>query len=320
MSKRANVITVANQKGGVGKTTLSVNLAAGFARLGYDTTLFDLDSQCNASTTLGVRPEQLVDNNLPTVADAFLARRAATNLLMRIKKDFRGELRLVCGHRSLDQVKSTLDSDIKKMSFQQDVSPYEEDDMRKEHRHRFKESMESILSTNDVIIIDTPPRLGFELTAALIASDYLIIPMTAAAYDQDGAVRLVDNMVKVHKRENPRISLLGVVLNEFSPRTTLHRQVKENLEKMFPDGHLCNTVIHDSVRVKELSYAALTIYEHAEDQPISKQFEDLVLELANRMKLTNHLQETPKKVEPLATPEVKVPEPLMENLAEVVNE
>lgn len=286
---RAHVIVIANQKGGCGKTTTAVNLAGGFARLGHATCLVDLDSQCNATTTFGIRPEQLAKDGLKTIADAFIASRPGTQIVLPLEDRFDGKLSLLPGHRSLDIAKTKLESEIRTSAIEDDLSPYDEEDIRREHRFRLRKSLKPLVQSNDFIVIDTPPRLGFELTAALVAADWYIIPLTASLYDVDGLSRLLDNVKKVQTRENRNIRLLGVLISEFKPNTNLHADVRAKLKQKFGDK-LFDTVIHDSVRFPETPYASKTIFEHAPGQQSSEQFAEFTSEVLKRLEGTERVE------------------------------
>lgn len=322
---RAHVIVIANQKGGCGKTTTAVNLAAGFARLGHPTCLVDLDSQCNATTTFGFRPERLAKEGRKTIADAFIANKPGTAIALPLDDRFDGNLTLLPGHRSLDIAKTKLESEIRTAAIEDDLSPYDEEDIRREHRHRLRKSLKPLVQTNEFIVIDTPPRLGFELTAALVAADWYIIPLTASLYDVDGLSRLLENVKKVQTRENHAIRLLGVVMSEFKPNTNLHADVRAKLKQKFVDK-LFDTVINDSVRFPETPYANKTIFEHAPGQQASQQFADLTDEVLTRLAAMERIEGVAEAattmVAPVATPSAD-PKPTLSDrpeMAGVANE
>lgn len=280
--RRAQVIVLANQKGGCGKSTTAVNLAAGLAREGYLVSIVDLDSQCNATGTFSIDPDELRQHGKYTVADAFLANKPASQIEIGFEDRFDGKLSVLPGHRALDQVQAQLDADLKRKVIADGISPMEEDDLRGENRLRLKKSLSTLIPHRDFIIIDTPPRLGFELTAAFLAADWYLIPLFPSKYDVDGLSRLTATVQKVRQRGNPRLRLLGVVLGNFKASTVLHRDVQAKLKATFPE-HMCETVITDSVRHGEATFRRQTIFEAAPGQQAATQFEELTREILGRL-------------------------------------
>lgn len=309
--KRAQTIVMSNQKGGCGKTTTAVNLAAGLARAGYSTCLVDIDSQCNASATLGIVPEELKQEGALTVADAFLAKKPASAIQIPFDERFDGKLTLVPGHRALDQVEAQLEVDLKKSRISEELSPFDEDDLREENRNRLKKSLSSIIHEHDFIVIDTPPRLGFELTSALIAADWYIIPVSPSLYDVDGLKRLTETIRKIKQRANPKIELLAVILGRFRQNTILHGEVREKLKLSFPDT-FCDTVINESVRYGETTFRRQTIFELEASETQAEQFEQLTKEILSR---AIKLEETPSEQPTIEEVTVPREEPVMKEAA-----
>lgn len=281
--QRAEVIVLANQKGGCGKSTTAVNLAAGFAREGFLSTLVDLDSQCNATGTFSIDPDELREGGKYTVADAFLANKPATQIEIAFGDRFDDKLTLMPGHRALDQVQAQLDADLKRRVIADGISPMEEDDLRGENRLRLKKSLSPLLAVRDFIVIDTPPRLGFELTAALLAADWYIIPVFPSKYDVDGLSRLTATVQKVRQRGNSKLRLLAVILGNYKANTVLHQDVRAKLKGTFPEA-MCENVINDSVRHGEATFRRQTIYEAAPGQQAANQFAQLTKEILERLR------------------------------------
>lgn len=278
-------VVLANQKGGCGKSTTAVNLAGGLARAGYSVCLVDLDPQCNTTTNFGVDPEELHEHGKPTILDAYLKSAPASAIEVGFEDRFDGLLTLLPGHRSLDQAEASLEAKLKSRSVEEGLSPLEEDDFRHESRMRLRKSLASLQKERDFILIDTPPRLGFELTTALLAANWYLIPVFASRYDTDGLTRLTQTVRKIRQRANQTLNLLGVVLGNFDPSTTLHKQIRETLQAKFGDD-FCNTVIHRSIKHAEATFAKQTIFEHAPGHQTAAQFEELTTELIAHVERT----------------------------------
>ena len=163
---KTQIITLANQKGGCGKTSTTVSMAAAFAELGYSVCVLDTDQQCNATETFGVTQDQLKREGRFTLADVFLSRKSASNCLLEFGDRFAGRLQLIPGHPGLNTVSSRLETEIQTQIASEEYSLLDADDLRSEHRLRLRNSLDSLRGKFDVVLIDTPPDLGFLMTAA----------------------------------------------------------------------------------------------------------------------------------------------------------
>ena len=147
---------------------------------------------------------------------------------------------------------------------------------------RLKKSLASLRGKRDFIVIDTAPRLGFELTTALFAADWYLIPVFASRYDTDGLGRLTQTVTKIRQRVNRHLQLLGVLLGNFDARTNLHAQILESLrgkvgEKTF------ETVIKHAVKHDEATHHRQTIFERAPGHNSANQFDELAKEVIDRV-------------------------------------
>lgn len=281
---RTVTVTLANQKGGCGKTTAAVSIASALADQGLSVCVVDADPQCNATDTFGIDRDQLTHEGLYTLADAYLSKRAAREIEYEFDDDrFRGLLTVVPGHRALGTVPHRLDSQLQATVANDDYSDLDADDIKNEHRHRLKQSLESLRGVRDVIIVDTPPDLGFLMTTALIASDFYIIPVFPSGYDLKGLETLWRTVDKVRERYNPQLALLGVLLGNFDARPKLDNDIQKMLTQKFGEDVVFGTTIHRSVKHREASVYGKTIFEHAPDHPAAEQFRALAQEILRRL-------------------------------------
>src|SRR5205823_11564643 len=132
-------------------------------------------------------------------------------------------------------------------------------DLKNEHRQRLKNSLDSLRGIHDVVIIDTPPELGFLMTSSLIAADWFIIPVFPSGYDLKGLETLTRTVEKVQKRYNPRLRLFGVLIGNFDARPKLDRDVQNMLVREFGEGLVFETVINRSVKHREATVYCRTI-------------------------------------------------------------
>jgi len=280
---QTRIIALANQKGGCGKTTTAVSLAAGFAVENYAACVVDTDPQCNATDSFAVDRDELAKAGRYTVADIYLAKKPAVEVNIGFGDRFASRLTLVPGHRGLVSVSHRLDSQLQTSISSDDTSDLDADDIKNEHRHRLKHSLDSLRGLHDVIFVDTPPDLGFLMTTALIAADYFIIPVFPSGYDLKGLETLMRTVEKVQKRFNPGLRLLGVVLGNFDSTAKLDSDIHKMLSRKFGADLIFQTTINRSVKHREATVYGQTIFEHAQGQQASNQFLALVREVLVRL-------------------------------------
>lgn len=282
--RRTVAITLANQKGGCGKTTAAVSIASALAQQGLSVCIVDADPQCNATDTFGIDRDQLTHEGLYTLADAYLNKRPAREIEYEFEEErFSDLLTVVPGHRALGTVPHRLESQLQSTIANDDYSDLDADDIKSEHRHRLKQSLESLRGVRDVIIIDTPPDLGFLMTTALIASDFYIIPVFPSGYDLKGLETLWRTVEKVRERYNPQLVLLGVLVGNFDTRPKLDNDIQQMLTQKFGKDVIFKTTIHRSVKHREASVYGKTIFEHAPDHSAAEQFRALAQEILKRL-------------------------------------
>jgi chromosome partitioning protein len=259
MAKPAStrIITVANQKGGVGKTTSTVNIAAALAMGGLRTLVIDLDPQGNASTALGVEHR--------TSAGIYEVLMGTTPITSVIQK--------VAGFPELDCIPSNTSLANAEINLVSMVA----------RELQLKEAIELISANYDYIFIDCPPSLGLLTINAFAASKELAIPIQTEYYALEGLSQLLETYALVKKRLNPSLVLSTIILTMFDSRTRLSNDVAANVRAHFPN-ELIDIPIPRAVRVSEAPSYNQTVMTYDPISPGAIAYMQVAREIAERGK------------------------------------
>ena len=249
------ILTIANQKGGVGKTTTAINLAAAFAQRGLKTLLVDLDPQCNC--TLSYLDLQKVEESM---YDALLD--STTPFDRIIKNSPILCLDVAPARISLAKFESRMVSEF-------------------DAHFRLKDRLDTVASNYDHVVIDTPPTLGLLTVNALVASTHVMIPIQSSYYALEGTDDLLETVDKIRGRPNPNLQILGVVITLHDRRTVLGRDIKNRIKEVFKEK-VFDTLISKNVRLEESPAYKQSIFTFAPNSTGAMEYYKLSEEVITR--------------------------------------
>ena len=253
------IISIANQKGGVGKTTTSINLAACLAALEYKTLLVDADPQANSTSGLGINVEKINKS----IYDCMIEEKISNKNIIKTELDY---LHL-------------LPSDIDLVGAEIEMVELKNRDTR------MKNCLDSIKNKYDFIIIDCSPSLGIVTINSLVASDSVIIPVQCEYFALEGLGKLLETIKLIQSKLNYNLSIEGILLSMYDVRLRLSNQVVEEVQMHFK-SLVFNTIIPRNVRLSEAPSYGVPAISYDADCKGSLSYMNLAKELIKKNKIT----------------------------------
>lgn len=249
------IITIVNQKGGVGKTTTAVNLAAYLAELGKFVLLVDMDPQANATSGLGVVKAELEHG----IYEALSKQKRFHDIIHNTPHE---------GLRIAPATANLAGANIELVDVER-------------REHQLQDLLEEIKHAYDYVVIDCPPSLGLLTVNSLVAADELLIPVQAEYYALEGLGQLLETIGLVQTHLKPELKILGAVITMFDKRTRLSSDVMNELYKYFPD-RIFRSVIPRTVRLAEAPSFGKSILHYEPGGKGAKAYERLAEEILER--------------------------------------
>ncbi|HBK34827.1 chromosome partitioning protein ParA [Candidatus Uhrbacteria bacterium RIFOXYA2_FULL_40_9] len=251
----AHIISVVNQKGGVGKTTTALNLAAFLAEAGKFVLLVDLDPQANATSGLGVDYNTLEAG----IYEALIGTHRVRDLILKTEHE---------GLKVLPATQALAGAAVELVTME-------------EREHFLRKALMEIKHDFDYILIDNPPSLGLITINGLVASDSVLIPVQAEYYALEGLGQLLNTVNLIRENIKPELSVMGAIITMYDGRTRLSKEVLEELYRYFPDK-IFRSVIPRSVRLAEAPSFGKTILGYDPSSKAAKAYQRLAREFIMR--------------------------------------
>ena len=252
----AFVIAMCNQKGGVGKTTTTINLGAALVELGRKVLLIDFDPQGSLSVGLGINPHTLETS----IYDLLMVRGTDPHQVIQPTKV-----------KGLDLLPANIDLSAAEVQLVSEVA----------REHTLSRTIAPLKKDYDIILIDCAPSLGLLTVNALTSADGVIIPLECEFFALRGVAMLTDTISKVQERLNNKLQLIGILGTMYDPRTLHNREVLDRVQEAFGDK-VFTTKIRRTVKFPETTVAGEPITTYASTSPAAQQYRDLAKEVLAR--------------------------------------
>ena len=252
---QTKILAIINQKGGVGKSTTAVNLAAALGAMNKEVLLVDLDPQGNATSGYGIDKRELDG----CVYDALLGETPVEEVI------------LACVGKGVDVLPSTINLAGAEVELVNEMA----------RENRLKSALGSLRGRYDYILIDCPPSLGLLTINALVAVDKLLVPIQCEFYALEGVTKLLDSMNRVKKMLNPSLDIFGIVMTMYDSRTNLSNQVVNEVRSFFGKT-VFETMIPRTVKLSEAPSYGQPIIEYAPDNKGTEAYNELAREVIAR--------------------------------------
>lgn len=254
--RMGKMISFANQKGGVGKTTSAVNIAASLGVQGYRVLLIDLDPQGNTTSGVGIRKKGLDK----TTREVLLGEVTAEEAIQETE------------YENL----SVLPCTISLAGAELDLFDFEDNE------YRMKTALAPVRDRYDYIIVDCPPSLGMLTLNAFAASDGVVVPMQCEFYALEGLSQLMITIGRIKRMYNEKLTVIGILITMYNPRLLLSMQVMDELKKHYADK-IFSTTISRNVRLSEAPGFGCPVYYHDRNSKGSKEYQAVAKEFAMRV-------------------------------------
>jgi chromosome partitioning protein len=252
------ILSIAIQKGGSGKTTTALNLAAALQRMGKEVLLIDLDPQANLTQSMGI-----ADDIELSIYE--LLKQAATGELVNTQQAIihTGVLPLIPANLELASAELEL------------VSMYGREQL-------LNQIIGQLGDAYDIVVIDCPPAVGMLTVNALTASDYVLMPLQAEFLPFKGVQRFMKNVQLIKKQLNRKLEILGLVLTKFDEHKSMHRQIRTQLQEMYP-GKVLASGIRSNISLAKAQEQAMDIFSFDSNANGAKDYRALATEIAERL-------------------------------------
>lgn len=256
----AQIITVVNQKGGVGKTTTTVNLGSYLAAFDKKVLLVDIDPQANATSGLGIDLKELKDG----IYDALIEKKPLSEVIYSTKQHG-----FDISPASIDLAGAGVElANLENWEF------------------KLLQALKQVTNDYDYILMDSPPSLGVLTINGLVAADKVLIPVQAEYYALEGLGQLLNTVTLVKENLNEKLDVLGAVITMFDKRVNLSQEVFNELYKYFPNK-IFRSIVPRNIRLTESPSHGKTILDYSPDSPGAKAYERLAREIMDVFEFDN---------------------------------